>query len=343
MDIRGAIAEGVWRVTVGPLVSVIVPVRDGEAYLGDTLRSLALQFEDPSHIQVIVLDDGSRDATPALCREAARSLPGLCYLRNDEPVGAWRSRNRGLELAEGAMIAFLDADDWFAPGRLSVLADRMRELDCDFIRTDLVLTSGAERSVKQAPQARRGIVLDPRDGVLPVDAYTMVDHPWTQAGLYSRRLLDAGILGFPDVDATAQDRPWIWRLHLQADSYAVVDAPAFHWRKGVETSLTSVLDARRLGFLSAMTRVRDIVAADRDAERFAPKVVQATFGLLDHHLGFTGRLSEEVRDTMVREARHLIASFPSDVVRERVDALGDERRTRLKPVLKGLVSDRSHS
>jgi hypothetical protein len=215
----------------------------------------------------------------------------------------------------------------------------MRTLGCDFIRTDIVLTTGAQRAVKHAPQARRGLSLDPREGVLPVDAYTMVDHPWTQAGLYSRSLLDAGLLGFPDVDATAQDRPWIWRLHLQAATYAVVDAPAFHWRKGVDTSLTSVLDARRLGFLPAMEAVRDLVEADRDAERFMPKVVQATLGLLDHHMKSFDLLSGDLRRRMLEDGRRLLESFPPEVLRERVGTLSDERRARIESLTRGIADE----
>jgi glycosyltransferase involved in cell wall biosynthesis len=62
---------------VTPLVSVIVPAKDQEAHLGDTLTSLVGQLGDPEALQVIVVDDGSTDATgasaPARCRSSSTS------------------------------------------------------------------------------------------------------------------------------------------------------------------------------------------------------------------------------------------------------------------------------
>lgn len=95
-----------------PLVSVIVPVHNGERFIADALASVRAQAYVP--LEIIVVDDGSTDATPALLA----SLGGdVCVLRQ-ERQGPAAARNHGLQLAQGEMMAFLDADDLWPPGML---------------------------------------------------------------------------------------------------------------------------------------------------------------------------------------------------------------------------------
>ena len=74
--------------TAEPLVSVIVPAKDQEAHLSDCLTSLVDQLSDRDALEVIVVDDGSRDATSDIAATFGSRLPGLCVLRNDRPAGS---------------------------------------------------------------------------------------------------------------------------------------------------------------------------------------------------------------------------------------------------------------
>ncbi|MFI6309582.1 hypothetical protein ACIBEK_05425, partial [Nocardia fusca] len=77
----------------------------------------------------------------------------------------------------------------------------------------------------------------------------MVDYPYAWAGIYRRSLRD--LLSFPGSLHTAEDRPWIWRLHREATSFAAVGLPGVFYRRGVSTSLTQVGDERQLDFIRA--------------------------------------------------------------------------------------------
>jgi len=94
------------------LVSVVVPVYNGERFLAEALQSI--QGQDYSPIEVIVVDDGSTDSTAAI----ARSFDSVCYIYRPNQGDA-AARNAGVEEAEGAFLAFLDADDLWAPGKTS--------------------------------------------------------------------------------------------------------------------------------------------------------------------------------------------------------------------------------
>ena len=97
-----------------PLVSVVIPAYRCGATLGRALDSVLCQ--DVS-LEVLVVDDCS----PEDLTEVRRRYEGdsrVRFLKNQRNLGAAGSRNRGVALASGAYIAFLDADDWWEEGKL---------------------------------------------------------------------------------------------------------------------------------------------------------------------------------------------------------------------------------
>ena len=96
-----------------PLISVIVPCYNAAAYLTEAIESVLSQ--EPSPLEVIVIDDGSTDGSAEVVRrfgEAVRSV-------SQANAGIAAARNRGVELARGRYLAFLDADDVWPAGSLA--------------------------------------------------------------------------------------------------------------------------------------------------------------------------------------------------------------------------------
>jgi glycosyltransferase involved in cell wall biosynthesis len=96
-----------------PLVSCIVPVFNGERYLAEALDSILAQTYRP--LEVIVVDDGSTDGTAHI---VAGYGERISYLRQAN-AGPGAARNRGLDAAAGAYVAFLDADDLWHKEKLA--------------------------------------------------------------------------------------------------------------------------------------------------------------------------------------------------------------------------------
>ena len=94
-----------------PLVSVVVPVYNGEAFLRETLDSVFAQDYDP--IEVIVVDDGSTDGSARI----AQSYSEVRY-HWQENAGPAAARNRGIEVAQGEFVAFVDSDDIILPHKV---------------------------------------------------------------------------------------------------------------------------------------------------------------------------------------------------------------------------------
>jgi glycosyltransferase involved in cell wall biosynthesis len=97
-----------------PCISIIIPAHDAAAHLGACLDSVLAQ-RGPFRHEVIVIDDASTDATA----DIARGRAGVRLLRLDDNAGPSAARNLGIAEARGELIAFLDADDLWPPGRLA--------------------------------------------------------------------------------------------------------------------------------------------------------------------------------------------------------------------------------
>ncbi|GAA2392655.1 glycosyltransferase family 2 protein [Nonomuraea africana] len=303
-------------------LSVVVPVRDGERFISDALASLARNAR--RDFEFIVVDDGSVDDTAAIVAES--EVPGLSLARNPAPVGLADARNVGLKLASGTYVTFMDGDDWLAPGYLAGLVAAIDGLGCDFVRADHVQVEGRKRVVHRAPEARRGLVLDPRDAILPADVRTMVDYPYAWAGIYRRTLGD--LLRFPGSLHTAEDRPWIWRLHRQAASFAVVSMAGLFYRRGVQGSLTQIGDERQLHFFDAF----DLVFEDLEPE-FMPKAVRNFCALFAHHLELADRFTPELRARFEARGAAMVRALPADLVAAAVPRMSVEREQALRALL----------
>jgi hypothetical protein len=276
------------------------------------------------------VDDASTDRTPVILEQALDLLPGARLVRHEHNGGLATARNTGIDAARGEFITFLDGDDWYGPGYLPKLVDAIEELGTDFVRVDHVQCTNRSRNVMRLPNGRRGTRLTPRDAILPADRSTSVDYAFAWAGIYHRRLVDAGLLHFTHGLRTAEDRPWIWRLHREADSFAVVGLLGVHYRRGVATSLTQIGDVRQLDFIRAMDQVIEETAQDRDADLLMPKAVRTYCAIMAHHLGTVDRFEPAVAKQLRTLCANAMRRLPQDLLDAALDAMDLRRAARLR-------------
>lgn len=102
-------------------VSVIMPVYNGARYIKQAIDSVLMQEVD---VEVLVVDDQSTDNLPEVMAEYEND-ERVRWIQNEVNLGVAKSRNHGVTLAKGEYIAFLDADDWWAPGKLKAQLSMM--------------------------------------------------------------------------------------------------------------------------------------------------------------------------------------------------------------------------
>ena len=123
-----------------PLVTVIVPVYNGERYVGSALKSIFEQDYRP--LEIIVVDDGSVDGSA----DIAKSFPEIRYIHQFNQ-GVAVARNIGLDAARGQFIAFLDQDDLWMPNKLNRQIDyllKYPQIDCVLTKGRLFLEPGID-------------------------------------------------------------------------------------------------------------------------------------------------------------------------------------------------------
>ncbi len=127
-------------VPASPTVTVLIGAYENERTVARAVESILAQTE--KDLELIVIDDGSRDGSAAAAEEAIGSDPRGRVMRLERNLGIARSLNAGLEVAAAPVVAIQDADDYSAPNRLerelavlaessgvAVVGSRMREVD----------------------------------------------------------------------------------------------------------------------------------------------------------------------------------------------------------------------
>jgi len=121
-----------------PTFTILVAAYNSEKYIRDCLDSLKNQ--SLSNIQIICIDDCSEDSTWDIMQEYAANDNRFLLIRNTENLGPSKSRNKGIDVATGEYICFLDSDDWFNCDSLQKTYDIFlsdKQIDC--VLFDLIL------------------------------------------------------------------------------------------------------------------------------------------------------------------------------------------------------------
>ena len=109
------------------LISVIIPVYNAEKYLANAVYSVLEQEDIPEgELEVLVINDCSPDDIDQVM-ERFFADPAVRYIKNEHNLGVADTRNRGLRMARGRYVAFLDADDWWEPDKLSAQLCRLEQ------------------------------------------------------------------------------------------------------------------------------------------------------------------------------------------------------------------------
>jgi len=211
------------------LLTVIIPAYNHEQYVAAAINSVLSQ--DYDHIELIVIDDVSSDATFAVANSFS-SDARVTVLRNDLNMGPSKTLNKGIQLAKGEFIAILASDDMFAPAALKVRTEVMtRNATTKLMFSDFVGMSenGALETSRPVKRDKELLSLNPQD--ILTDLYIRSSPLFVQSGLFRTDFLRA-IGGF-DESLLADDWALCIRAFRQITSraeYEYLDSATFYYR-----------------------------------------------------------------------------------------------------------------
>lgn len=246
----------------GSDVSVVIPAYNRARWVARAVESVLRQ--DPPPLEVILVDDGSTDSTPEICR--ALECDTVRYVRQDNQ-GPSVARNHGAFLARGEFLAFLDSDDLALPGRLAVQREAIIRYPgvgwsfCDHVGLD-----SEDRHLIQPEGISWGFVAFQRAGLSPAGLFSsraelqrhvisvaQTDHVVyvgdffpalfhgnfvSASGFMCRTRVFREAGGFRTDWRLAEDTEFFHRLAATTPGSGIL-TPLFGWRQHVEGGLVS--------------------------------------------------------------------------------------------------------
>lgn len=210
-----------------PEVSIIVPVYNAEKAAGTCIRSVLCQeYQD---FELILVDDGSTDQTPALLDRYA-SEDGRVKVIHRKNSGVSAARNAGLDAAEGRYIQFLDADDWITKDSTKLLVRTMEEKNCDMVVAAFYRVIGENCSCKSSISAEKAMTRQEyADHMMesPADYYYGV--LWNK--LYKNEIIRKNKIRMDETVNWSEDFLFNLEYVLHASRIASLGAPVYYYVK----------------------------------------------------------------------------------------------------------------
>jgi len=217
-----------------PKVSVIVPVYNAEKYLQECVDSILNQtlFD----LELILVDDGSTDSSPALCDQYAAQDARVKVIH--KPNGrAASARNAGLRTATGEYVAFVDSDDWISPD----MYEKMLQTGADVTLCDYVRFQGEKEVPFTQPNVAAGFYnkTQIRAKIYPYLVMDGIEYPITISNcvmLIKRDIIARDQLSYREDILISEDAPFGSEVLYCADSFAYLKGERFYHYRMTEGS-----------------------------------------------------------------------------------------------------------
>lgn len=129
------------------LLTIVIPTYNMQAYLHRCLKSLIVSNSQMAKLEVLVINDGSKDNSSAIAHEYESKYPATFRVIDKENGNYGSCINRGLIEATGKYIKILDADDWFETEEFARYLDELQHVDTDMILTNHQIVDDAGKLI----------------------------------------------------------------------------------------------------------------------------------------------------------------------------------------------------
>ena len=231
------------------LVSIIIPAYN----MGDLVKSCinSVLNQTYSNYEIIIVNDGSKDNTEAVCAEFAKANPNI-FLFTQENQGVSVARNNGMKSAKGDYILFLDADDTIPPNALNDLMETAKKYDSD-------MTMGKISPNEQIPI-----------GVFSNDEFLikcLENNPITYYSvrtLYKREFL-SGIY-FEKGYVCSEDSYFIFECAIRMPKVATIPECVYSYNVNVNSVTRSAFTRKRYDSICKLIEKKEAVIAEKFPE-----------------------------------------------------------------------------
>lgn len=214
------------------ILSIVIPTYNMQDYLRRCLDSLIVPEEQMKQLEVLVVNDGSKDNSSAIAHEYQDKYPGTFRVIDKENGNYGSCVNRGLKEATGKYIKILDADDWFDTTGFALLIKDLDSIDVDLILTDYDVINMAENCENQRisfPKLNKHNVYD----VDKSDVLSVIAGFQMHSAVYSVDLLRK--MNYKQTEGISYtDQEWIYYPLYKVQTVVYLDYVVYHYMVGRE-------------------------------------------------------------------------------------------------------------
>lgn len=218
-----------------PKVSVIIPTYNVEKYLSDCLNSILNQtFED---IEIICIDDGSTDSTLKILNEYS-SKDNRIKILTQENAGPGVARTKGIAVAQGEYLSFIDSDDYISLDYYEKLYTKAQKTNADIVKAGWVTkeTNGKEiigtRNIEIAKELEKYS-----------SPYSTFYNEW-QSAIFKRSLVNQYGINFPS-QRYHEDVAFLYKFLSITKTFAIEDSAFYTIRKNLDSTTNKKVDISR--------------------------------------------------------------------------------------------------
>lgn len=205
------------------LISIIIPVYNVEKYLDECIASVVNQTY--KNLEIILIDDGSPDKCPRMCDNWANRDERIKVF-HQENGGLSSARNKGLDIASGDYIGFVDSDDYIEADMYEIMFNALNEsgkkISCCLINR--IFEDGT--IISDMNMYKGDIVLDVEDAIHEIFCKSVGNAVWGK--LYEKTIFET--MRFP-VGEINEDFPVIVPSIVSSDGMALINKPLYTYRK----------------------------------------------------------------------------------------------------------------
>ncbi len=244
-----------------PLVSVVIPVYNVEKYLNQCLDSVISQTL--TDIEIICVNDSSTDGSLNILEE---------YAKRDERIkvvtqpngGAGAARNRGLSMASGKYLSFLDSDDFFEPDMLELAYKKAEKDKADFVvfnSNQYYTDKGKFVEVSWTLREKEIPPYTPFNHRQMTDNIFKVFVGWAWDKLYNKEFVEKNHLLFQE-QRTSNDMLFVFSAVALAQRISIVNKVLAHQRRDAKDSLSKTRENSWYCFYDALSALRERLKAE---------------------------------------------------------------------------------
>lgn len=212
------------------LISVIVPVYKVERYIVQCADSILAQTY--TNFELILVDDGSPDRCGEICDEYVRKDNRVKVL-HQQNVGPSCCRNRGIEIASGTYVCFIDSDDWVDSDYLATMVGELKD-DVDLVVSGFVLEKKDRKILKGEA---RTFTMQDKDAFHSLTVHRLLLGPCQK--IFALSIIREHCLSFPENIRYGEDRLFNYAYLRHVNRIVSVDRAAYHYRIHENGSLAS--------------------------------------------------------------------------------------------------------